>query len=130
MSNTNPRLLLLLTLVGTVSKGSSPHPKITLSYVSRMILSSKTMFYYKTASQGEILCQLQLQSPLSLSKNKQLTSGFLSHKLTLSSDLAKFCSPLVQRSFFRGGVIAITSWAPDVVNLVHPIRYAYSKLYI
>ena len=91
VSNTDPRLLLLL--VGTVSKGSSLHPKITLSYVSRMILSSKTMFYYKTASNGEILCQRQLQSPLSLPKNKQPTSGFLSHKLTSSSDLAKFRSP-------------------------------------
>ena len=31
-------------------------------------------------------------------------------------------SSLVQRSFFCGDVIAITSWAPDVVNLVRPKR--------
>ena len=30
-------------------------------------------------------------------------------------------SSLVQRSFFCGDVIAITSWAPDVVNLVRPL---------
>ena len=30
-------------------------------------------------------------------------------------------SSSVQRSFFCGDVIAITSWAPDVVNLVRPL---------
>ena len=30
-------------------------------------------------------------------------------------------SSSVQRSFFCGDVIAITSWAPDVVNLVRPM---------
>ena len=38
----------------------------------------------------------------------------------MSSDLAPSHSFSVQRSFFCGDVIAITSWAPDVVNLVRP----------
>ena len=42
----------------------------------------------------------------------------------MSSDLANSRSSLVQRSFFCDDVIAITSWAPDVVNLVHPIAYS------
>ena len=32
-------------------------------------------------------------------------------------------SPSVHRSFFCGDVIAITSWAPDVVNLVRPCTH-------
>ena len=42
-------------------------------------------------------------------------------RLTSSSDLALSRSFLVQRSFFCGDAIAITSWAPDVVNLVRPV---------
>ena len=38
----------------------------------------------------------------------------------MSSDLAPSHGFSVQRSFFCGDVIAITSWAPDVVNLVCP----------
>ena len=34
----------------------------------------------------------------------------------------------VQRSFFCGDVIAITSWAPDVVNLVCPIKKGLWKV--
>ena len=61
----------------------------------------------------------QLQSPLSLPKNRQPNLAFLSGRLTSSSDLALSRSSSVQR--FYGDVIAITSWAPDVVNLVRPI---------
>ena len=39
--------------------------------------------------------------------------------LISSSDLALSCGSSVQRSFC-GDVIAIMSWAPDVVNLVRP----------
>ena len=51
--------------------------------------------------------------------------AFLSGRPTSSSDLASYAlsrSSSVQRSFFRGDVIEITSWAPDVhvVNLVCP----------
>ena len=41
-------------------------------------------------------------------------------RLTSSSDLPLSRGSLVQRSFFCGDVIEITSWAPDVVNLVRP----------
>ena len=57
-------------------------------------------------------------------KNKQPNLAFLSSRLTSSSDLASCAlsrSSSVQRSFFGGDVIGITSWAPDVVNLVRPI---------
>ena len=65
----------------------------------------------------------QLQSPLPLPKqtNKQPNLAFLSGRPTSSSDLALSRSSSVQRLFFCGDVIAITSWAPDVVNLVRPI---------
>ena len=49
-------------------------------------------------------------------KNKQPNLAFLSGRLTLSSDLGLSRSSSVQRSFFCGDVIAIRSWAPDVVN--------------
>ena len=52
--------------------------------------------------------------------------AFLSDRLTSSSDLASYAlsrSSSVQRSFFCGDVIAITSWAPDAVNLVRPISW-------
>ena len=39
----------------------------------------------------------------------------------MSSDLAPSHSSSVPRSFFCGDVIAITSWAPDVVNLMRPV---------
>ena len=71
----------------------------------------------RTASQDEILCKSQLQSPLSLPKNRETNLAFLSGRLT---DLALSRSSSVQRSFFCGDAIAITSWAPDVVNLVRP----------
>ena len=48
--------------------------------------------------------------------NKQPNLAFLSGRLTSGS----IRSSSVQRSFFRGDVIAITLWAPVVVNLVHP----------
>ena len=54
-------------------------------------------------------------------KNKQPNLAFPSGRLTSSCDLALSHSSLVQRSFFYGDVIAIMSWAPDVVNLVPPI---------
>ena len=57
---------------------------------------------------------------LYLKKNKQPNLPFLSGRLTSSSVLGPSRSSLVQRSFFCGDVIAITSWAPDVVNLVRP----------
>ena len=79
-------------------------------------LSSKT----RTASQGEILYKSQLQSPISLLKNRQPNLAFLSGRPTSSSDLTLSRSSSVQRLFFCGDVIAITSWAPDVVNLVRP----------
>ena len=75
---------------------------------------------YRTASQGEILCKSQLQSPLSLLKNRQPNLAFLSGRLTSSSDLLSRSSS-VQRLFFCGDVIVITSWTPDVVNLVRPV---------
>ena len=52
--------------------------------------------------------------------NKQPNLVFLRGRLTSSSDFALSRSSSVQRSFFCGDVIAITSWAPDVVNLVRP----------
>ena len=52
--------------------------------------------------------------------NKQPNLAFLSGRLSSSSDLALSRSSLVQRSFFCD-VIAITSWEPDVVNLVRPV---------
>ena len=58
--------------------------------------------------------------PLSLLKNRQPNLAFLSGRPTSSSDLALSSSSSVQRLFFCGDVIAITSWAPDVVNLVRP----------
>ena len=58
--------------------------------------------------------------PLSLLKNRQPNLAFLSGRPTSSSDLALSRSSSVQRLFFCGDVIAITSWAPDV-NLVRPI---------
>ena len=56
-------------------------------------LSSKT----RTASQGEILCKSQLQSPLSLLKNRQPNLAFLSGRPTSSSDLQ--CSRASQPTF-------------------------------
>ena len=69
------------------------------------------------------------ESPFFYLRNKKPNLAFLSGRLTSSSDLASHaisrCSS-VQRSFFCGDVIAITSWAPDVVNLVRPyIGYSY-----
>ena len=49
-------------------------------------LSSKT----RTPSQGEILCKSQLQSPLSLPKNKQPNLALQSGRLTSSSDVGAF----------------------------------------
>ena len=78
----------------------------------------------RTASHGEILCKNQLQSPLSLYLiNKQPYLAFLSGTLTSSIDLPLSRGSLVQRSFFCGDVIASTSWAPDVVNIVHPMLH-------
>ena len=71
----------------------------------------------------------QLQSPLSLPKNRQPNLAFLSGRLTSSSDLALSRSSSVQR--FYGDVIAITSWAPDVVNFSAPhmrMRAMYSTV--
>ena len=62
----------------------------------------------------------QHESPFPYLKNKQQNLAFLCVRLTVSSDFANSCSASVQRSFFCGDVIAITSWAPDVVNLVRP----------
>ena len=62
----------------------------------------------------------QLQSPLPLPKQPNL--AFLSGRLTSSNVLGLSRRSSVQRSFFCGDVIAITSWAPDVVNLVRPMR--------
>ena len=56
-------------------------------------------------------------------KNKQPNLAFLRTRLTSFSDLALSCSSAVQRSFFCGDVIVITSWAPNV-NLVRPNLYA------
>ena len=58
--------------------------------------------------------------------NKQPNLAFLSCRLTSSSDLASYAlsrsSSSVQRSFLilLWDVIATTSWASDVVNLVRP----------
>ena len=83
-------------------------------------LSSKT----RTASQGD---KSQLQSPLSLLKNRQPNLAFISGRPTSSSDLALSRSSSVQRLFFCGDVIAITSWAQDVVNLVRPVLKRHSR---
>ena len=76
---------------------------------------------HRTASQGEILCKRQLQSPLPLPKQPNLV--LLSGRLTSSNILALGVShsSSVQRLFYCSVLIAITSWAPDVVNLVRPI---------
>ena len=56
-------------------------------------------------------------------KNKQPNLAFLSGRLTSSSVLGPSRGSSVQRSFLCGGdVIAITSWAPDVVNLVRAVK--------
>ena len=51
-------------------------------------------------------------------KYKQPNLVFLRGRLTV---LALSCNPSVERSFFSGYVIAITLWAPDVVNLVRSL---------
>ena len=75
--------------------------------------------------------ELAPESPFSTFKNKQPNLASLRGRLTLgltpSSDLALSRSSSVQRSFFCGDVIAITSWAPDVVNLVRPNIYNPSR---
>ena len=56
-------------------------------------------------------------------KNKHPNLAFLSGRLTSSSDLALSRSFSVQRSFFRGDVISITSWAPDVSPPLYALRF-------
>ena len=73
-------------------------------------LSSKVNFYARVSSRVLFLYL----------KNRQPSLPFLSGRLTSSSDLALSRSFSVQRLFFCGDGITITSWAPDVVNLVRP----------
>ena len=73
-------------------------------------LSSKVNFYARVSSRVLFLYL----------KNRRPNLAFLSGRLTSSSDLALSRSSSVQRLFFCGDGIAITSWAPDVVNLVRP----------
>ena len=70
----------------------------------------------------KIYARVSSRVPFLHLKNKQPNLAFLSGRLTSSSDLALSRSFSVQRSFFRGDVISITSWAPDVdvVNRVRP----------
>ena len=89
------------------------------NYTCQHGLPSKT----RTASKGKILCQSQLQSPYSLPKNEQLHLDVLSGRLTSSSGLATLRS--ISQLFGTKVIllwwcIAITSWSPDVVNLVCP----------
>ena len=103
-----------LLLVETASKGISLHLDLR-NYTRQHGLSSKT----RTVSQGEIFMPVSSRVPFLYLKNKQPN---LSGRLTSSSHLALSRSSSVQRSFFCGDVIAITSWTPDVnvVNLVRP----------
>ena len=57
--------------------------------------------------------------------NKQPNLAFLSGRLTSSSDMLYLVALRYKghSSFCCGDVIAIVSWAPDVVNLVHPVRF-------
>ena len=92
-----------------------------LNYVSmdsppRLEQPPKVKFYARVSSRVPFLYLI----------NKQPNLAFLRGRLTSSSDLALSRSSSVQRSFFCGDVIAITSWAPDVVNLVHPECKRYS----
>ena len=89
-----------------------------LNYVSmdsppRLEQPPKVKFYARVSSRVPFLYLI----------NKQPNLAFLRGRLTSSSDLALPRSSSVQRSFFCGDVIAITSRAPDVVNLVRPIAY-------
>ena len=73
----------------------------------------------------KVYARVSSRVPFLYLNNKQPNLAFLSGTLTSSSDLASYVlsrSSSVQRSFFCGDVIAITSWAPDVhvVNLVRP----------
>ena len=105
-----------LLLVQTVSKSISLYLDLR-NHVCQHGLSFKT----RTASQGVIHARVTPRIPFLSPKNKQLNLDFLSGKLTSSSDLASYSlsrSSSVQRSSFYGDVIAIMSWAPDVVKLV------------
>ena len=64
-----------------------------------------------------VYARVSSRVPFLYLKNKL---AFLSGRMTSSSDLALSRNSSVQRSFFCGDVIAIMSWAPDVVNLVRP----------
>ena len=88
---------------------------VSMDFHPRLKQPPKVTFYARVSS----------RVPCLYLKNKQPNLAFLSGRLTSSNDLASYAqsrSSSVQRSFFSGDIIAITSWAPDVVNLVRPIH--------
>ena len=89
---------------------------VSMDFHPRLEQPSEVIFYARVSSRVPFLYIKDKQPNLASLRGK-LTLG-----LTPSSDLALSRSSSVQRSFFCGDVIAITSWAPDVVNLVRPKR--------
>ena len=124
----------------TANTGSTVYLKDFKSTVALTFATSKVLYlrhcpcthkyvtwfkvvYSKRLPRWNFMLESQLQSPLFYLKIKQPNVPFLSGRL---QDLVRWLgklSPisLAQRPFFCGDFIAITPWAPDVVNLVHPI---------
>ena len=89
------------------------------NYTCQHGLSSKT----RTASKGNIYARVSSRFPfLSLRHpNLAFLSGRLNWPCPVTWQVTLLSrSSLVLRSFFCGDLIGITSWAPDVVNLVCP----------
>ena len=74
---------------------------VSTDFHPRLEQPSKVKFYARVSS----------RVPFLYIKDKQPNLASLRGRLTPSSDLALSCSSSVQRSFFCGDVIAITSWA-------------------
>ena len=81
---------------------------VSMGFHPRLEHPPKVKFYARVSS----------RVPFLYLKNKQPNLAFYSGRLTSSSNFALSRSFSVQKLFFHDDVIAITSCAPDVVNLV------------
>ena len=87
-------------------------------------------YYYPSMWQSIVLAQARPKMPCSYTSVSYvcLPQQYIGHYLQIASDGTLHKSIPVQRSFFCGDVIAITSWEPDVLtDLVRPyIQYLKS----
>ena len=99
---------------------------LSYSYLRGMGLHRvKTTFHQRLQHppKVKVFARVSSRVPFFYLNNKQPNLAYLSDRLTSSSDYGNLCSIsqlFGHSSFFCGDVIAITSWAPDVVNLVRP----------